>query len=203
VKLVLATQNHHKVEEIKAILAGFDWEIVSLSEMDSDFQVVEDGKTYEENARKKAEMTMRRFGFITLGEDTGLEVDFLKGQPGIYSARFAGEKATYEQNRIKLLTALKNVPIHKRTARFRCTCALACPEKFNRKTEIFEGVCEGYITEIESGSGSFGYDPIFKPKKYNKTFAELSSEEKNKMSHRSRALKKVKKYLEHLTSDEQ
>lgn len=202
-KLIIATQNIHKLEEIRTILGNIIWELTPLSDLDPDFEVIEDGKTFEENARKKAVSVMEKFGYITLGEDTGLEVDFLNGQPGIYSARFAGEKATYEQNRIKLLHALKNIPIPKRTARFRCTCALAFPKSFNKIIEVFEDICEGHIAVNASGTGGFGYDPIFIPKGYNKTFAELQPEEKNKISHRAQALIKVKEYLEHIKTNEQ
>jgi len=198
VKLIIATQNIHKLEEIRTILGNIIWELTPLSELDSDFEVNEDGKTFEENARKKAVSVMEKFGYITLGEDTGLEIDVLNGQPGIYSARYAGQKATYEQNRIKLLNALKNVPILKRTARFRCICALAFPKSFNKTIKVFEGICEGHITVNASGTSGFGYDPIFIPKSYNKTFAELLPEEKNKISHRGKVLHKVKLFLETL-----
>lgn len=202
-KLIIATRNKHKLEEIRTILGNIIWELTPLSELDPDFEVIEDGKTFEENARKKAVSVMEKFGYITLGEDTGLEIDVLNGQPGIYSARYAGQKATYEQNRIKLLNALKNVPILKRTARFRCICALAFPKSFNKTIEVFEGICEGHIAVNASGTGGFGYDPIFIPKGYNKTFAELQPEEKNKISHRAQALIKVKEYLEHIKTNEQ
>lgn len=198
-KLIIATRNVHKLKEITTILGNIRWEIIALSELDLNFEIIEDGKTFKENARKKAESVMEKFGYITLGEDTGLEVDVLNGQPGIYSARYAGQKATYEQNRIKLLNALKNVPILKRTARFRCTCALAFPKSFNKTIEVFESICEGHIAEQPSGTGGFGYDSIFIPQGYNKTFAELLPEEKNKISHRGKALKKVRTFLEEFT----
>lgn len=194
-KLVVATRNINKLEEIQTILDVTDCEIIALSEIDRSFEIVEDGKTLEENAQKKAVIVMEKFGFITLGEDTGLEVAVLKGQPGIYSARYAGPDATYEQNRVKLLKALKSVPDAKRTARFRCVCVLAFPKIFNRTIEIFEGICEGKITEKPFGTGGFGYDPIFIPRGYNKTFAELSPDEKNKISHRGKVLQKVKVFL--------
>ncbi len=202
-KIIIATRNEHKLEEIRTILGNIIWELTPLSELDPNLEVIEDGKTFEENARKKAESVMEKFGYITLGEDTGLEVDFLNGQPGIYSARFAGAKATYEQNRIKLLLALRNIPILKRTARFRCTCALAFPKSFNRETQIFDGVCDGQIIEAPRGKGGFGYDPVFMPKGYDNTFAELQPEEKNKISHRAQALIKVKGYLEYIKTNEQ
>ena len=194
-KIVLATKNPHKVTEIKSIVKDKNWEIVSLLDIAPDFEIIEDGKTFEENAQKKAEMVIKEFGFITIGEDTGLEVDALNGRPGVYSARYANEKASYEQNVIKLLDELKGIPIEKRTARFRCVCAVALLEK---KTELFEGVCEGRIIFGPKGKKGFGYDPVFVPDGYEKTFAELSSEEKNKISHRGKALRKVSKFLESL-----
>lgn len=197
-KLVLATNNPHKVAEIKAILGNLDWELMSLIELYKNLEITEDGLTFEENARKKAEMVCEYTKMISLGEDTGLEVEALNGQPGVYSARFAGEKATYEQNVQKLLNLLKGVPKPNRTARFICVCALASPKSFKRNTEIFEGICDGQIIEELHGKGGFGYDPVFMPNGYDKTFAELVSEEKNRISHRAQALIKVKEYLEHM-----
>jgi XTP/dITP diphosphohydrolase len=193
VKLILATKNRHKVSEIKSILKIKDLEIVTLMDINPDFEIIEDGQTFEDNAKKKAESVMHEFGFITLGEDTGLEVDALNGRPGVFSARYAGDKASYEQSVIKLLDELKGVPIEQRTARFRCVCAIAVPEK---KTEVVVGICKGQIICEPRGESGFGYDPVFVPDGYDKTFAELSSEEKNKISHRGRALAKVVKFLE-------
>ncbi|MEO0084444.1 MAG: XTP/dITP diphosphatase [candidate division WOR-3 bacterium] len=197
-KLILASKNRHKILEIKSILKDFDWEIIALSDLAPDFTITEDGKTFEENAIKKAESVMSKFGLITLGEDTGLEVDILNGRPGIFSARYAGENASYEQNVKKLLAELRNIPIAKRTARFRCVCALAFPSEFNRKTELFQGICKGHIIDEVRGKAGFGYDPIFVPNGCDKTFAEMSAEEKNRISHRAKALEKVKKYLNQL-----
>lgn len=193
--LVIATQNIHKVQEIRAILQNFNWEIKALSEIDKSFEVIEDGLTFADNARKKALLVMEKFGHITLGEDTGLEVDALNGRPGVFSARYAGAKSTYKQNVDKLLFELRVIAKTKRTARFRCVCALAFPKTYKKPIVIFEGVCEGYITDKPSGTGGFGYDPVFIPKGYSKTFAELSPEEKNKMSHRGKALDRVRRFL--------
>jgi XTP/dITP diphosphohydrolase len=195
VKLILATNNPHKVAEIKAILGNFDWDLIPLTELHKDLKIIEDGLTFEENARKKAEIVCEHTALISMGEDTGLEVDALNGQPGVYSARFAGEKATYEQNVQKLLKLLKDVPKPNRTARFRCVCALAFPKPYKRNTEIFEGICEGQIIEEPRGKCGFGYDPVFMPKGHERTFAELRPAEKNKISHRAQALRKVKEYL--------
>ncbi|MCX8015202.1 MAG: RdgB/HAM1 family non-canonical purine NTP pyrophosphatase [candidate division WOR-3 bacterium] len=192
-KLILATQNNDKIKEIQQILKDNNWDLIPLNKLDSNLQIIEDGLTLEENAKKKAEVVMKKFGLITLGEDTGLEVEALQGQPGVYSARFAGEKATYQQNVKKLLKLLEG--IKDRKARFRCICALAFPNKFNIPTKIFEGVCEGTITETPKGTAGFGYDPVFIPDGFDKTFAELSPEEKNKISHRAKALIKVKEFL--------
>lgn len=200
-KLILASKNRHKIFEIKSILKNLNWEIITLSDLDPNFVIIEDGKTLEENAIKKAESVMDKFGFITLGEDTGLEVDILNGRPGIFSARYAGENASYEQNVKKLLAELKNVPLEKRMARFRCVCAVALPKQFNRKTEVFQGICEGHIIDEVRGDAGFGYDPIFIPKGYNKTFAEISSEEKNRISHRGKALQKVKMFLKSISKE--
>jgi XTP/dITP diphosphohydrolase len=198
VTLVIATQNIHKVQEIKAILGEFIWGIKALPEIDKNLTITEDGTTFEDNAKKKAVFVMEKFGYITLGEDTGLVVDALNGRPGVYSARYAGEKSTYQQNVEKLLVELKDIPLSDRKARFRCVCALAFPKDFEVKIKIFEGVCEGHIIDKPTGSGGFGYDPIFVPVGYSKTFAELSSEEKNRISHRSKAIRQVKLYLTNL-----
>jgi XTP/dITP diphosphohydrolase len=200
--LLLATKNPHKVSEIKSIIRDKNIELISLLDINPDFEIVEDGQTFQENAKKKAELVMREYGFITLGEDTGLEVDFLEGRPGVFSARYAGEKASYEQNVKKLLNELQGIPNEKRTARFKCVCAIAFPKEYNRKTELFVGICEGHIINKPRGRSGFGYDPVFVPKGYDKTFAELSSEEKNKISHRAEALIKVKEYLEHIKINE-
>lgn len=194
-KIVLATKNPHKVSEIKAILKDKNWEIISLLDINPDFDIVEDGATLEENAQKKAELVMKKYELVALGEDTGLEVNALDGRPGVFSARYAGEKASYDKNVSKLLHELRGIPIEKRTARFRCVCAIAFPDKYNRKTELFEGVCEGLIINEPRGKKGFGYDPVFVPNGYDKTFAELYSEEKNQISHRAKVLEKVKEYL--------
>jgi len=145
---------------------------------------------------------MQKTKLISIGEDTGLEVDVLNGQPGIYSARFAGEKATYAQNVQKLLNLLKGIKDTKRTARFKCICALSFPEQYQIETQLFEGICSGRIIKELRGNSGFGYDPIFVPNGYNQTFAELSSEIKNQISHRAQAIKKVKSYLGHMHVNE-
>jgi len=196
VTLVLATQNIHKVQEMRSILSDWIWHLKALSELNPNFEIIEDGMTFEENARKKAEHVMQEFGYICLGEDTGLEVDALNGQPGVYSARYAGDKATYQQNVEKLLSALKDTPNQNRTARFRCVCALAFPVQYALPAKIFEGICEGMIIEKPKGDAGFGYDPVFVPRGYTQTFAELTAEQKNKISHRAKALQQVRQFLD-------
>jgi XTP/dITP diphosphohydrolase len=202
VKLILATKNSHKVAEIKAILSNFNWEIIPIYELKNNIEIIEDGTTFEENARKKAEIVCEQTGYISMGEDTGLEVDALNGQPGIYSARFTGEKATYEQNVQKLLKLLTDIKKPNRIARFRCVCALAFPKSFKRATETFEGICEGRIIEEPRGKQGFGYDPVFVPDGFEETFAELQTQVKNRISHRAKALEKVRKYLEQIRFNE-
>jgi len=174
-----------------------------MTELKNNIEIIEDGLTFEENARKKAEIVYGQTGFICMGEDTGLEVDALNGQPGVYSARFAGEKATYEQNVQKLLKLLIDVKKPNRTARFRCVCALAFPKSYKQNTVSFEGVCDGQIIEEPRGKEGFGYDPVFVPDGFEQTFAELHAQVKNKISHRAKALEKVRKYLEQIRINEQ
>jgi len=189
--VVLATRNPGKVEEIRSILADLPVEIRTLSEMPDSPEVVEDGATLEENALKKAREVYDRFQLLTLADDSGLEVYTLDMKPGVRSARFAGEKATYADNNRKLLEALSNVPAAERGARFRCVAALAG----KRIMKTMEGVCTGRIAEKASGTGGFGYDPIFIPEGFERTFAELPSDIKNRISHRARAFNLVKEIL--------
>jgi len=149
---------------------------------------VEDGATIRDNAIKKAVETARVAKKLTLADDTGLEVDVLKGEPGVRSARFAGEDATYHENNKKLLQRLEGVAYDKRTARFRCVVAIADE---NGLCECVEGICNGTILEAERGGGGFGYDPLFIADGQTKTFAELSPEVKNRISHRAKAMQKA------------
>jgi len=190
-KLVLATRNRDKVREIKRALEDLDIEILSLLDFPEMPEIVEDGKTFEENALKKARAVAQFTGLPALADDSGLEVDYLGGAPGVFSSRFAGEKATYEDNNLKLLELLRGVPLEKRRARFRCVLALVNGES----TQVVEGRCEGFITEEPRGEGGFGYDPIFYSPELGKTFAEVGSDLKNKVSHRGRALRKMKEVL--------
>lgn len=190
-KLVLATRNRDKVREIRQALEDLDINILSLLDFPEIPEIVEDGRSFEENALKKARAVAQFTGLPALADDSGLEVDYLGGAPGVLSSRFAGEKATYEDNNLRLLGLLKGVPQEKRRARFRCVLALVDGDS----TQVVEGRCEGFITEEPKGEGGFGYDPIFYSPELGKTFAEVGSDLKNKVSHRGRALRKMKEVL--------
>lgn len=191
-KIIIASNNKHKVDEIKDILKGFCDEILSLKEAGIDCEVEENGTTFEENAYIKAKTIVDLTGLPCIADDSGLEVDALNGAPGVYSARFSGEHGNYKKNNEKLLSLLKGVPREKRGARFVTAIALVTPEG----DKIFaRGEIRGIITEEELGSNGFGYDPLFLVVELNKTFAQLSSQEKNSISHRGRALNDLKEKL--------
>ncbi|MGI6747782.1 MAG: XTP/dITP diphosphatase [Anaerovoracaceae bacterium] len=192
-RIIAATQNKHKIEEIQAITREFDMEVISLAEACiSDIEIVENGKTFEENSEKKAREIMMLSGEITIADDSGLMVDALGGAPGVLSARFAGEDGNDAKNNEKLLRLLSGVKSEERTARFVSVITLMYP---NGKKIVARGECEGHILYQERGSNGFGYDPLFVPVGYDKTFAELSAEEKNKISHRAIALQNLRKLL--------
>ena len=190
--LVLATGNRHKAEEIQALLGDMEIPILTLNEFPNFPGVEEDGDTCKANAIKKAQATAAFTGLWALADDTGLEVDALQGRPGVYAARYAGEQATYEDNCKKLLQELQGVPAIQRTARFITIVALSNPEG---QTEIVEGVLEGTITQEFQGTGGFGYDPVFYVPQAGKTLAEMTLAEKNRMSHRARAVTSAKRLL--------
>jgi len=190
-KIVLATHNRHKVEEIRKILSDLPIELLSLDNFHEIGEIIEDGRTLEENARKKARTVFEKTGLISLADDTGLEVDALGGRPGVYSARYAGEKATYEENNKKLLRELKDIPLDKRTATFSCAISIFG----NGVNEIAIGEVPGRILNEARGKNGFGYDPLFLPDGYDASYAEMDSELKNKLSHRARALEEAKKIL--------
>ncbi len=194
-EIVLATGNRDKVREFRGMLSrsGLDLTVLSLADFPSLPPVPENGKTFSENASRKALLTARATGKLALGDDSGIEVDALAGRPGIYSARFAGERATDKDNNDKLLALLRNVPERRRQARFVCLIALANPEKI---IDIAEGSCAGTIVMKPRGGGGFGYDPLFQPIEYQKTFAELPPDVKNRISHRARAFEKALMMLE-------
>ena len=187
-KLILASKNRHKAQEMQAIL-GDRITLVTQDEAGfADLEVIEDGKTFEENAIKKAVSVMEASGLPCIADDSGLCVDALDGAPGLYTARYAGEKATDDENIQKLLHELNGVEWEKRTARFVCVIAVAYPD---RAPVTFRGECEGFILTEKHGENGFGYDPIFYVEQFDKAMAELPAEVKNSISHRSRALAKL------------
>jgi XTP/dITP diphosphohydrolase len=187
-KLLVATRNKHKLREIREILAELDLDIISSADIAGLQEIVEDAPMIRENAIKKAVDSARFAKMLALADDSGLEVDALDGAPGVHSARYAGENATYFENNKKLLCELHGVPLEKRTARFRCVAAVADP---NGLVDAVEGISNGVIIEMERGGGGFGYDPLFIPDGQVKTFAELTPEVKNRISHRAKALHKA------------
>jgi XTP/dITP diphosphohydrolase len=194
--LVLATENRDKGKELRAILqSGIQSEVQTLADYPQFKLPPEDGSTYRENAVVKAMSVANQTGQWAMGDDSGLEVDALEGAPGLYSARFAGVGASYADNRKKVLALLGDLPDEKRTARFICTIAIAAPDG---APHVVEGVCEGRITRHEQGMGGFGYDPIFWADACGKTLAELSSEEKQQISHRGHAVRAAMETLKRL-----
>jgi len=181
--LVIATHNKGKIEEFKSFFSGFSITIKGLNDFGPVPEPVEDGKTFEDNAYKKAHFTARALGFPALADDSGLVVEALGGQPGVLSARYAGEGAGDEANIRKLLKAMEAV--NDRRAAFECVIAIAVPRG---PALIYEGRCEGEITRSPSGKNGFGYDPVFYYQPLGKTFAEMSQEEKNRVSHRGKAM---------------
>ncbi len=192
-KLLIATHNPGKRKEYSEILQGVPFELVTLDDVGIKEDVKETGKTFEENARLKAVTYAQQSGLLTLADDSGLEVDALGGAPGIYSKRYLGEDKTDGERNAHLLAQLRAVPPEKRTARFRCVIVIA-DAKGNEW--VSEGVCEGAIGMEPRGTNGFGYDPVFLLPERGKHFAELSSEEKNKISHRGRAAEGARKILE-------
>ncbi len=184
--LVLATRNKGKIAEFKTLLSGFPIEMKSLNDFGPIPEVVEDGKTFEDNAYKKAHFTAKVLGFPALADDSGLVVEALGGQPGVFSARYAGEGAGDEANILKLLKAMEGVS--DRRAAFECVIALAVPRG---PALVYGGRCEGEIARDRTGKNGFGYDPVFFYQPLAKTFAEMSQEEKNRVSHRGKAMAKL------------
>jgi len=195
-RLIVATKNRSKFKEIKEILKEIGIKVVSLNDLNKKIKIKEDGKSFFENALKKA---LRVSSFYkddyVVAEDSGLEVFSLGGKPGIFSKRFAGKNANDKKNNLKLLKKLQGKGLKERRARFFCCAVLVKNKKFLKK---FEGTLTGYINQKIEGKRGFGYDPIFHLPKYKKTVAQLSSREKNKISHRAKAFERLKKYLERL-----
>ena len=192
IELVLATQNRDKVRELVHALSDLPIRVLAFEDVGGWPEVEETGTTLEENARLKAGVVSALFGKPTLADDTGLEVDALRGAPGVHSARFAGPGASYEDNVRKLLDALDGVSEERRTARFRCAIALVDPAK---GTRVVEGSVAGRITKEPRGTGGFGYDSVFHCLESGRTFAEMTTEEKRTVSHRGRALDAARELL--------
>lgn len=191
--IVAATQNKHKIEEIGAITGEFGMSIISRDAAGvPKIEVVEDGETFEENSYKKAYEIMKLCGSITIADDSGLEVDCLDGAPGVYSARFAGVDGDDEANNRKLVELIKDVPYEKRTARFVSVITMVFPDG---TSIVARGEVEGHLVLEEQGSNGFGYDPLFVPVGYDKTFGEIDPEIKNRISHRANALKILREKL--------
>ena len=190
-KIILATHNRDKEKELQISLKGMNIEVISLFDFPEIGDIEETGTTLFENSLLKSRLVFRKTGIPTIADDTGLEVDFLNGAPGVYSARYAGNNVSYKDNVNKLLIELNGIPSEKRTARFR-TVITFVDENQEMSTE---GHIDGIISESIKGDGGFGYDPIFFVPHLGKTFAELSSIEKNKISHRGIALQKLRKIL--------
>ena len=194
-KLVLASNNKHKLEEMRAIL-GDKVQILSLADINCHDEIPEEQDTIEGNAMQKAKYIYDKFGLDCFADDTGLEVECLNGEPGVYSARYAGEHPSFDDNIAKLLANMKGQ--ENRKARFRTAIALI----INGQEHIFEGEVKGCIIEEYRGQNGFGYDPVFLPDGYTQTFAELPSEIKNKISHRGNAAKKLATFLNTYKTDE-
>lgn len=182
--LLLATTNHHKLDEYRAIFSDMSFQLLSLHDIQLDRDVEETGATFAGNAELKALAYAQASGMLTLSDDSGLEIDALGGAPGVYSARFAGKEASYAERFRLILAQLQDLPMEQRTARFRCAITVAEPSGYYRTVE---GTLEGVIADAPRGEHGFGYDPIFLVPELGKTTAELTPEQKNRISHRGRA----------------
>ena len=191
--IIIATRNRGKVKEFEELFKGYFSSVTSLLDYDSMPEIVEDGSTFEENALKKARIISSHLNIVVLADDSGLVVEALNGEPGVYSARYAGEGSTDEQNVDKLLNRIRT--FENRKAEFVCVLALWYTDGTNK---LFHGRCEGLITDHKAGYNGFGYDPVFFVPEFNKTMAELEPADKNRISHRSEAVNKLKNYLDSL-----
>ncbi len=190
-KLILATRNIHKARELQTLLSDLDLDVLTLNEISSELPLREDGTTFEANAFQKAHTVYHHTKLLALADDSGLEVFYLNGRPGVFSARYAGEEATDEMNNQKLLKEMRAVAPRRRRAQFRSILALVG----DGVEEMTEGICTGMLGETPHGTNGFGYDPIFIPTGFTKTYAELTAEEKNLISHRARSFAKMKEVL--------
>ena len=191
--LVIATTNQNKLKEFKEIFKDLDIEVRSLADFGPIPEIVEDGATFDDNAYKKAHQTARILGLPTIADDSGLVVEALDGAPGVFSARYSGEDATDDENVTKLLTELQGV--ENRKAQFQCVLSIAVP---SGPALTYEGNCDGVIIDERRGDNGFGYDPVFYFEEFDKTFAELTMEEKNRVSHRGKALSQVKNEIQQI-----
>lgn len=191
-KIIFATTNQGKLKEVKEMLSDLDVQVISMKEAGYDIEIEEDGKTFLENATKKANTIMELSGELTLADDSGIEIDAMPDELGVYSARYLGENTTYEERFDAILKNLDGLPKEKRSARFSCCIVGSAP---NGKTLSTFGRIEGFISEKPVGGNGFGYDPIFFVSELNKSMAELSSDEKNSISHRGEALQAMKELL--------
>ena len=192
-KVIFATGNEGKMKEIREILGDLDIELLSLKDAGIHADIVEDGKSFEENAQIKAKAICELTGEIVLADDSGLEIDYLNKEPGIYSARYAGTNTSYDIKNSLLLSRMKGVPDKQRTARFVCAVAAVFP---NGDKEVVRGTMEGCIGYEIAGANGFGYDPIFFLPEYGCTSAELAPEKKNELSHRGEALRMMRQIME-------
>lgn len=192
-KIIIATTNEGKMKEFRALLAHKDVEIVSMKETGINIDIDENGTTFEENAAIKAKTVCEYSGCLCLSDDSGLVIDYLGGEPGIYSARYLGHDTPYEEKNKIIIERLKGVPTEQRSARFVCAVAAAFPDG---RVLTVKDTMEGYIAEAPAGKGGFGYDPIFLFPPAGMTSAELTAEEKNAVSHRGKALRKMVALLE-------
>ena len=197
-QLVLGTKNKDKLRELHHLLNGAEVKVLSLADFPECDDVVESGKTFEANAKKKAKVYSAHTGSLALADDSGLMVNFLNGKPGVYSARFAGDGCTYYDNNSKLLKLLNGIPPSRRRAKFVCVMALY---DNGRLIKTVKGECRGSIALALRGKNGFGYDPVFIPDGSSKTFAELARLAKNRVSHRGKALRKAKTAILHYLSN--
>ena len=192
-KLIFATGNENKMREIRQIFGGFGFEIQSMKEAGIDIDIVEDGTSFQENALIKARAVHEASGALVLADDSGLEIDALGKEPGIYSARYLGEDTSYDIKNANLIDRVKDVPEDRRGARFICAVAAVLPDG---RSLVQTGVMEGRVAYAPAGENGFGYDPIFFLPQYGKTSAQISPEQKNAISHRGQALRMMKTALE-------
>lgn len=199
-RIVLSSGNEHKIKELKDILKNLPVEVISKNDIGlKEFDIIEDGKTLEENSMKKAKELRKLVDGIIIADDTGLFVDVLNGEPGVYSARYAGENCSDEDNNKLLLNKLRDIPMEERTAYFKTVISVVLE---NGETIIAEGICNGKIAFEPKGRNGFGYDPLFIVDGINQTFSEMMDEEKNKISHRANALLNLKEKLEEIISED-